>query len=80
MSCGETVVQKGAFGESVFFSAPEGMLLKHLKTLEFVEKICCPFSRFGRLFLRTTPSPLLNRHRVNGVGRGGGQAIFKPSF
>ena len=30
-SCGETVVQKGVFGESVSSLPPEGLLLKHLK-------------------------------------------------
>ena len=32
-SCGETVVQKGIFGESVSSLPPSGLLLKHLKAL-----------------------------------------------
>ena len=31
-SCGETVVQKGVFGESVSSLRPQGLLVKHLKT------------------------------------------------
>ena len=34
---GETVVQKGAFGEAVFSLPPQGLLWKRLKILEFPE-------------------------------------------
>ena len=64
-SCGETVVQKGVFGESVSSLPPEGLLLKHLKGPENhkgAEKKRTPQKHpFGRPFLRTTPSPLLWR-------------------
>ena len=44
-SCRETVVQKGAFAESIFFSPPQGLLLIYLKTLEFIEKmLLCIFA------------------------------------
>ena len=36
-SCGETVVQTGVSGESVFFSAPLRLLLKYVQTLELIE-------------------------------------------
>ena len=64
-SCGETVVQKGVFGESVSSLPPQGLLLKHLKDPENLKgaekKRTLPKHPFGQPFLRTTPSPLLWR-------------------
>ena len=54
--CGEVVVQRDIFGESVFFSAPSRFALETPKNLRIHwENV----ARFGRPFLRTTPSPLI---------------------
>ena len=64
-SCGETVVQKGVFGESVSSLPPYGLLLKQLKGPENLKgaekKRTLQKHPFGQPFLRTTPSPLLWR-------------------
>ena len=64
-SCGETVVQKGVFGESVSSLPPygfqdlSGVLREILKGAE--KKRTFPTHLFGQPFLRMTPSPLLWR-------------------
>ena len=64
-SCGETVVQKGVFGESVSSLPPQvfqdlsGVLRANLKGAE--KKRTLQKHPFGQPFLRTTPSPLLWR-------------------
>ena len=64
-SCGETVVQKGVFGESVSSLPPQGfedlsgILRENLKGAE--KKRTLQKHPFGQPFLRTTPSPLLWR-------------------
>ena len=64
-SCGETVVQKGVFGESVSSLLPEGfqdlsgVLRENPKGAE--KKRTLQKHPFGEPFLRTTPSPLLWR-------------------
>ena len=56
------VVQAGVFGESVSSLPPQGLLLKHLKTLKRAEeKRNLQKHPFGQPFLRTTLSPLLWR-------------------
>ena len=59
-SCGETVVQKGVFGESVSSLPPLRFALKAHENLKGAErKRTLQKHPFGRPFLRTTPSPLL---------------------
>ena len=53
---------KGCFWRVRFVLCPlkvQGLLLKHLKPLDFTEKMLLSIFVFGRPFLRTTPSPLL---------------------
>ena len=65
-SCGETVVQKGVFGESVSSLPPSGFYdlsgILRAKTLRGEEKKrALQKHPFGQPFLRTTPFPLLWR-------------------
>ena len=60
-SCGETVVQKGVFGESVSSLPPLRFALKTHETLRGQRKRTLQKHPFRRPFLRTTPSPLLWR-------------------
>ena len=68
-SCGETVVQKGVFGESVSSLLPEGfqdlsgVLRENRKGAE--KKRTLQKNAFGQPFLSTTPSPLLWRALKN---------------
>ena len=68
-SCGETVVQKGVFGESVSSLPPEGFqdisgdLEANLKGPE--KKRTLQKHPFGQPLLRTTPSPLLWRTLIH---------------
>ena len=68
--CGETVIQKGVFGESVSSLPAEGLPLKHLKGPENLKeaekKRTLQKHPFGRPFLRTAPSPLLWRVPILG--------------
>ena len=72
-SCGETVVQKGVFGESVSSLLPQGfqdlsgVLRANLKGAEKKRTLQKP--PFGQPFLRTTPSPLLWRAPKNTASR-----------
>ena len=60
VSCGETVVHKGVFGESVSFSVPL-RFLKNLKTLELVERIVLSIFAFWTTISPHDASPLLWR-------------------
>ena len=56
-SCGETVVQKGTFGESVFFSAPSRFPLKTLENLRmYRENVAVHFRVLDDRF--SAPAPL----------------------
>ena len=67
-SCGETVVQKGVFGESVSsqgFQDLPGVLRENLKGAE--KKRTLQKHPFGQPFFRTTPVPLLWRALKIGI-------------
>ena len=81
-SCGETVVQKGVFGESVSSLPPQGfqdisgVLRANLKGAE--QKRTLQKHPFGQPFLRTTPSPLLWRTLNVSTNRNAWSMILIP--